>query len=130
MKSVAPATDPSPSKPAPGSADDWESQYLAGATTTPAPCRGGCGPGGHFLAIHYTDPDDPVGPPWGVTRDELGRRFAPDFELLGEWVPRSYPNRVGRELMLWWRRRSRAAPTPDRAGNLGLRTAEAAGTAA
>jgi SAM-dependent methyltransferase len=61
-------------------------------------------PGGQFLAIHYLNPADPAGPPWGVTRDELLERFAPAFELQGEWVPRSYPNRVGRELMLWWRR--------------------------
>lgn len=63
-------------------------------------------PGGQFLAIHYLNPEDPQGPPWGVTRDELRRRFSGSFELLGEWVPRSYPNRVGRELMLWWRKRA------------------------
>jgi SAM-dependent methyltransferase len=62
-------------------------------------------PGGHFLAIHYLNPADPAGPPWGVARDELWERFSPHFELLGEWVPRSYPNRAGRELMLWWRKR-------------------------
>ena len=62
-------------------------------------------PGGHFLAIHYLNPADPAGPPWGVTRAELGQRFSPECELLDEWVPRSYPNRVGRELMLWWRKR-------------------------
>ena len=29
-----------------------------------------------------------------------------NFELLEEWVPRSYPNRTGLELMLWWRRKA------------------------
>jgi len=31
-------------------------------------------------------------------------RFSPAFKLLEEWVPRSYPNRTGLELMLWWQR--------------------------
>lgn len=62
-------------------------------------------PGGYFLAIHYLQPAHPDGPPWGVTRAELLQRFAPEFELLEEWVPRSFPNRAGRELMLLWRHR-------------------------
>ena len=37
--------------------------------------------------------------------DELLERFSPHFELLKEWVPRSYDNRTGLELMLWWRKR-------------------------
>lgn len=64
-------------------------------------------PDGTFLAVHYLTPEDPGGPPWGVTRAELVERFSPGFTLLGDWVPRSYPNRVGRELMLWWERRGR-----------------------
>ena len=27
------------------------------------------------------------------------------MDLLAEWVPRSYPNRTGLELMLWWKRK-------------------------
>jgi len=61
-------------------------------------------PGGHYLAVNYLIPDRD-GPPFGTTRDELWRRFSPHFELLQEWVPRSYPNRTGLERMLWWRRR-------------------------
>lgn len=61
-------------------------------------------PGGHFLAVHYLIPDRD-GPPFGTTREELWTRFSPHFDLLGEWVPQSYPNRVGLELMLWWRRK-------------------------
>ena len=61
-------------------------------------------PRGEFLAVNYLIPDK-EGPPFGTTRDELWRRYSPHFELLKEWVPRSYPNRTGLELMLWWRRR-------------------------
>ena len=60
-------------------------------------------PGGQYLAVNYLIPDQD-GPPFGTTRDELCRRFSLHFQLLEEWVPRSYPNRTGLELMLWWRR--------------------------
>jgi cyclopropane fatty-acyl-phospholipid synthase-like methyltransferase len=62
-------------------------------------------PGGQYLAVNYIIPDED-GPPFGTTRDEQWRRFSPHFDLLKEWVPRSYPNRAGLELMLWWRRKS------------------------
>ena len=61
-------------------------------------------PKGQFLAVHYLIPDKD-GPPFGATREEVVKRFSPYFELLQEWVPRSYPNRTGLELMLWWRRK-------------------------
>ena len=61
-------------------------------------------PGGNYLAVNYLIPDTD-GPPFGTTRDEVVQRFSPHFELLKEWVPRSYPNRTGLELMLWWRGR-------------------------
>ena len=61
-------------------------------------------PGGHFLAVNYLIPDQD-GPPFGTTREELCRLFLPHFDLMAEWIPRSYPNRTGLELMLWWRRR-------------------------
>ena len=61
-------------------------------------------PEGQYLAVNYLIPDED-GPPFGTTRDELWQRFAPHFDLLQEWVPRSYPNRAGLELMLWWRRK-------------------------
>lgn len=60
---------------------------------------------GQFLAVHYLIPDED-GPPFGTTRDEVVSRFSPHFDLLAEWVPRSYPNRTGLELMHWWRRKS------------------------
>ena len=62
-------------------------------------------PGGNYLAVNYLIPDED-GPPFGTTRAELLARFSPHFELLSEWVPRSYPNRTGLELMFWWRRRA------------------------
>jgi SAM-dependent methyltransferase len=61
-------------------------------------------PDGQYLAVNYLIPDK-EGPPFGTTRDELVGRFTPHFELLSDWVPRSYPNRTGLELMLWWKRR-------------------------
>jgi hypothetical protein len=48
---------------------------------------------------------DEQGPPFGVAQQELTERFSPHFDLVQGWVPRSYPNRTGLELMLWWRRK-------------------------
>ena len=61
-------------------------------------------PGGHYLAVNYIIPDTD-GPPFGTTRDEIWKRFSPDFELINEWIPRSYPNRTGLERMFLWKRR-------------------------
>jgi cyclopropane fatty-acyl-phospholipid synthase-like methyltransferase len=61
-------------------------------------------PAGNYLAVSYLIADTD-GPPFGTTRDELMNRFSPHFELLVEQVPRSYPNRAGLELMLWWKRK-------------------------
>ncbi len=60
-------------------------------------------PGGCYLAVNYLIPDTD-GPPFGTEREELVRRFSPHFELHSEWVPRSYPNRIGLERVFWWRR--------------------------
>lgn len=61
-------------------------------------------PKGHFLAVFYLIPDED-GPPFGTTRDEILARFTPHFDMLDQWVPRSYPNRTGLEWMVWWVRR-------------------------
>jgi hypothetical protein len=61
-------------------------------------------PGGTYLAINYMI-CDPGGPPFPSTREELWRRFRPRFHLIDQWIPRSYHNRTGRELMCWWRRK-------------------------
>jgi ubiquinone/menaquinone biosynthesis C-methylase UbiE len=60
-------------------------------------------PNGNYLAVYYLIPDTD-GPPFGTTRDEIFARFAPHFTAIAEWVPRSYPNRTGLELAIWWRR--------------------------
>ena len=60
-------------------------------------------PSGFLLAVHYLIPDED-GPPFGTTRDEVFNRFSTDFELVKEWVPRSYPNRKGLERMFWWQK--------------------------
>lgn len=60
-------------------------------------------PRGQFLAVHYLIPDKD-GPPYGTTREEIAERFSPHFELIEDWVPRSYPNRTGLERMFWWKR--------------------------
>lgn len=61
-------------------------------------------PDGQYLAVNYFIPDT-EGPPFGTDRDEQLRRFSPHFELVEDWVPRSYPNRTGLERMFWWRRK-------------------------
>ena len=62
-------------------------------------------PGGQYLAVNYFD-CGPDGPPWPTNRAEQWERFSPHFELREDWVPRSYPNRQGRERMFWWRRKA------------------------
>src|SRR5262249_47579670 len=64
-------------------------------------------PGGDYLAVNYLIPDT-EGPPFGTTREEVVNRFSPHFQLLKEWVPRSYPIRTGLERMLWWKRKTAA----------------------
>jgi 2-polyprenyl-3-methyl-5-hydroxy-6-metoxy-1,4-benzoquinol methylase len=60
-------------------------------------------PGGTYLAVHYILCEG--APPFPVSRAELWQRIQPHFHLKDVWIPRSYPNRVGRELMSWWRRK-------------------------
>ena len=60
-------------------------------------------PEGQYLAVNYLIPDQD-GPPFGTTREEVMDRFSPHFELIRDWVPRSYPNRTGLERMFWWKR--------------------------
>jgi len=62
-------------------------------------------PDGQFLGVFYLIPDKD-GPPFGTTREEVVTRFSPHFDLLEEWVPRSYPNRAGLERMFWWSNKS------------------------
>ncbi len=69
-------------------------------------------PEGQYLAVNYLF-CDPGNPPFPTTRQEQWERFSPQFDLLEEWVPRSYPNRTGKERMFWWRRR-RESPKQTR----------------
>jgi SAM-dependent methyltransferase len=62
-------------------------------------------PGGNYLAVNYMICEDAEGPPFPVTREELWTRFSRHFELQLEYVPRSHPNRAGRERLFWWRRK-------------------------
>ena len=61
-----------------------------------------------YLAVNYVliENDDGNGPPWSTSREEQRERFTPHFELVAEWVPRSYANRTGRERMFYWRRKA------------------------
>ena len=61
-------------------------------------------PGGIYLAVNYFE-CDPGGPPFPTNRDEQIQRFSGAFNLVADWVPRSYPNREGKERMFWWTRR-------------------------
>ncbi len=62
-------------------------------------------PRGLFLGVFYhIQPKS--GPPFGTTRKELIERFSPRFELVRERVPRSFPNRKGKELLMLWRKKS------------------------
>jgi methyl halide transferase len=61
-------------------------------------------PAGNFLGVFYMIPDE-QGPPFGTNRDEIVRRFSRSFYLRQDWVPRSYPNRTGLELMMWWKKK-------------------------
>lgn len=61
-------------------------------------------PGGQYLAVNYLL-CEAAGPPWPVAREEILQRFTPDFELIADWTPRSYPNRTDKERMFWWKRR-------------------------
>ncbi len=63
-------------------------------------------PGGHYLAVNYLIIEDDDGPPWRTSRDEQIQRFSSHFDLLADWVPRSYRNRESRERMFWWRLRT------------------------
>ncbi len=60
--------------------------------------------GGHLLGVFYNI-QPKSGPPFGTTREELLDRFRPYFRLLSSIVPRSYPNRAGKELLMLWRKK-------------------------
>ena len=60
-------------------------------------------PGGHLLGVFYNI-QPKTGPPFGTTREELVERFSRYFSLIADYVPRSYSNRKGKELLMLWRK--------------------------
>jgi cyclopropane fatty-acyl-phospholipid synthase-like methyltransferase len=63
-------------------------------------------PTGHYLAVNYIVIEGDGGPPWRTSREEQMERFSPHFDLIADWTPRSFANRVERERMFWWRRKA------------------------
>lgn len=59
---------------------------------------------GFLLGVFYNIQPE-TGPPFGTTREELIERFGPSFTLLLEYVPRSFPDRDGKELLMLWQRK-------------------------
>lgn len=60
-------------------------------------------PSGRLLGVFFNiQPES--GPPFGTTRQELIERFTPRFDLIFDAVPRSFPNREGKELIMLWQR--------------------------
>ena len=79
-------------------------------------------PGGQYLAVNYLIVEGNEGPPFPTTRDELLRLFSPHLERVADWMPRSYPNRTGREWMFWWRRTvSERNPVEKRQSEVSIR---------
>lgn len=62
-------------------------------------------PDGLLLGVFYNIQPE-TGPPFGCTRAELMERFSPQFTLVYECVPRSFPNREHKELLMLWKRSS------------------------
>jgi SAM-dependent methyltransferase len=63
-------------------------------------------PGGHLLSIFFVDIEDPEGPPFAISPDEIRALFGDSFETLESWVPsQAYPEREGREEMWLLRKR-------------------------
>jgi SAM-dependent methyltransferase len=75
----------------------WRDRYVATAATL-------LRKDGWLLGVFYNiQPES--GPPFGCTREELFERFSPQFTLWHEQVPRSFPNRAGKELLMLWQRK-------------------------
>ena len=56
--------------------------------------------GGRLFGIFYIDPEREVGPPFGVTPDDITKLFGSSFVLEEEWVPaEAFPGRENRELV-------------------------------
>jgi SAM-dependent methyltransferase len=57
-------------------------------------------PRGLLLAIFFLNIEDPEGPPFPVTNEEIDKLFGAYFQTLRRWLPKAaYPGREGREEM-------------------------------
>ena len=53
---------------------------------------------GHLAAVFFIHIEDPEGPPYPISSEEVDQLFHPKFDTLEQWVPKSaYPGREGRE---------------------------------
>ena len=59
-------------------------------------------PKGHYLAVNYMITENDEEPPFSTNAEELDTTFRPCFDLIKRWIPRSYENRSGKELMNLW----------------------------
>ncbi|MDP6892134.1 MAG: methyltransferase domain-containing protein [Verrucomicrobiota bacterium] len=59
-------------------------------------------PNGKYLAVNYIITNDDGDPPFSTSAKELDTKFQPYFDLINRWIPRSYENRTGKELMSLW----------------------------
>lgn len=63
-------------------------------------------PGGHFLGILFTHLEDPGGPPFRTTNDEIETLFGPCFDVVKHWSPtRFYAGRESEESMCLMKKR-------------------------
>lgn len=63
-------------------------------------------PGGHLLAILFTHLDDPDGPPFPTTPEEVESLFGKHFEILRNWRPsKVFEGRENEESMYLMKRR-------------------------
>lgn len=64
-------------------------------------------PEGWLLAVFFLNIEDPEGPPFPVSNEEIDALFGPFFATIRQWRPRSaYPGREGREEMRLMRKTS------------------------
>ncbi len=76
-----------------------------------AACKDLITPGGHLIGVFFLTPNDPgeedQSPPFNASIEELDARFAPEFERIESWVPKTcYPGREGKEWIAIYRRNS------------------------
>ena len=61
---------------------------------------------GYLIAIFFIHIDDPEGPPYPISHNEIDTLFNSYFDTLDQWVPNSsYPGREGREEIRIMRRK-------------------------